>query len=170
MKDRYEDWVKTLYDKNARNLYRIALYRLQDENDAYDVVQDVFLALLSKADKLHTHDNPDAWLVTALNFGILSKLKSRQREMRVTVPLDCADMASGSEEDRTSRSIDEVLPKSFPDADRKILKLYYERELSYEEISAELGIPISTCGTKLRRARQKLKKCLERNHRKEGRS
>lgn len=41
-----EDWVHQLYVQHAPDLYRGAKYRLQDPELAYDLVQEVFLALL----------------------------------------------------------------------------------------------------------------------------
>ncbi|MFQ9411791.1 MAG: RNA polymerase sigma factor [Evtepia gabavorous] len=38
--------------------------------------------------------------------------------------------------------------------DREILLLFYEEGLSYQEIAQRLGVPVSTCGTWLSRARK----------------
>lgn len=48
-----------------------------------------------------------------------------------------------------------MLPTQLSPRDREILLLYYENGLSYQEISRRLGIPISTCGTWLARAKQR---------------
>ena len=44
-----EEWVHQLYLQHAPDLYRIAKYRLQDPDTAYDLTQEVFLTLLSKS-------------------------------------------------------------------------------------------------------------------------
>ena len=41
-----EDWVHQLYVQHAPDLYRVAKYRLQDPELAYDLTQEVFLTLL----------------------------------------------------------------------------------------------------------------------------
>lgn len=141
-------------------MFKIAFYRLRDENDAKDAVQEVFLALLSKVDKVYYHQNPDAWLMKALNYYILYILNKRKRDNNSLIDLDSVDYLLSYEDKNADTSIDEILPRHFPEADKKILKMYYEESLSYEEISNALGIPVSTCGTKLRRAKQKLKNML----------
>ena len=44
--------------------------------------------------------------------------------------------------------------------DREILLLYYEEGLSYQEMADRLGIPLSTCGTRLARAKAHCKTYL----------
>lgn len=159
MNNMYGSWVKSLYDKHAQTIFKIAFYRLQDENDAKDAVQEVFLALLSKADQVYHHQNPDAWLMKALNYHILYVLNKRKHDNHSLIDLESAENLLSSQENGAA-SIDEILPTQLPDEDKKILKMYYEESLSYADISCALGIPVSTCGTRLRRAKQKLKHML----------
>ena len=57
-----EEWVHQLYLQHAPDLYRIAKYRLQDPDTAYDLTQEVFLTLLSKTEVMRKHPNPAGWL------------------------------------------------------------------------------------------------------------
>ena len=53
-----------------------------------------------------------------------------------------------------SLGLAEVLPVQLSPRDREILLLFYEEGLSYQEIAQRLGVPVSTCGTWLSRARK----------------
>ena len=50
--------------------------------------------------------------------------------------------------------------QKLPSRDREIILLFYYEELSYEEISDVLGIPLGTVRSRLSRARLKLKERL----------
>ena len=56
-------------------------------------------------------------------------------------------------------SLEEVgkLLKKLPEKDRNIVRMHHLEGLSYEEISAELDIPVNTIGAILTRARRKMK-------------
>ena len=156
MKPDNTEWVHELYIKNAPRLFKIARYQLNDPEKAKDMVQSVFLKLLSKADEVRGHENPDGWLTVTLEHVIRHEKSRRENQ---TLPLDVLEYESCS--DDSSDSIDEVLPKQLPDEDKRLLKMFYEERMSYEEISSALGIPLSTCGTKLSRARTRCRKLLE---------
>lgn len=150
------EWVHDLYNKKAPYLYKIAYYRLHDAEVAQDVVQDVFLALLSKADTVKEYENPSAWLVQAMNYVILHECERANNRKKRETQIDGFEQEIGQLM-INRHSIDELLPNDFPKGDAQILKLYYEERLSYEEISEILHIPISTCGTWLYRAKKRLK-------------
>ena len=59
-----------------------------------------------------------------------------------------------------SLGLAEVLPTQLSPRDREILLLYYEEGLSYQEMADRLGIPLSTCGTRLARAKAHCKTYL----------
>ena len=52
-----------------------------------------------------------------------------------------------------SLGLDEILPTQLSSRDREVLLLYYEEGLSYQEMADRLGVPVSTCGTWLLRAK-----------------
>lgn len=75
-----DDWTHRLYRDFAPDLYRIARYRLGDEALAQDLVQEVFLRLLERQDKLKHHPNHQGWLVKTLEYCILHAVDKSLRE------------------------------------------------------------------------------------------
>lgn len=149
-----DDWTHRLYRDFAPDLYRIARSRLGDEALAQDMVQEVFLRLLERRNKLKHHPNPQGWLVKTLDHCILHAVDKRLRE----TPLTEEGMLPAPAGRGT---LDEVLPAQLAEEDKQLLKWFYEDRLSYRELSARLGVPPGTCGTWLYRARARCRKLLE---------
>lgn len=156
MKRSQAKWLHTLYITHAETLYRVARYRLGDPDRAKDLVHSVFLAAAEKISLLQRHENPWAWLLRALNYE-LSHEFARLEKARKTLPLE---QLREQPLPPPSLGLAEVLPTQLSPRDREILLLYYEEGLSYQEISDRLGIPVSTCGTWLARARQRCRALL----------
>lgn len=152
-----EDWVHQLYVQHAPDLYRGAKYRLQDPELAYDLVQEVFLALLDHPGRVKDHPNPGGWLWKTLQHKIAHAV-ARQgvRARRETGP-EALDFLAAP--DRPG-ALEDLLPRQLSPWDRALLKMAYEEGLTYQEMGRRLGVPPATCGTWLYRARQRCKHYL----------
>ena len=83
-----EQWVHTLYTENAQKMFRIAAWRLGDEDAAHNAVQEVFLALLEKLEDVKKHPNPEGWLMKALRIAIYRELDARKLRMTHETAID----------------------------------------------------------------------------------
>jgi RNA polymerase sigma-70 factor (ECF subfamily) len=52
---------------------------------------------------------------------------------------------------------------ALPEKYRKMAEMRFERELSYEEIAHQVGLPIGTVKTQIHRARERLCRMIEEN-------
>lgn len=152
-------WLHALYLTHAEPLYRLARARLGDPHEAQDLVQAVFLAAGQKAATLQTHPNPLGWLLQALQYELSHTFSKRARRAGREVPLDTLPPGQAAAPG-PSLGLAEVLPTQLSPRDREILLLYYEEGLSYQEMADRLGIPLSTCGTRLARAKAHCKTYL----------
>ena len=146
-------WLHTLYITYAETLYRIACYRLQDANRAQDLLHSVFLAAAQKVPALQAHGNPLGWLLRALNYELSHEFARQAKQTAQEQPLHPSP-AGLAPTPPPSLGLAEVLPVQLSPRDREILLLFYEEGLSYQEIAQRLGVPVSTCGTWLSRARK----------------
>jgi RNA polymerase sigma factor (sigma-70 family) len=117
-----------------------------------------------------THANARPWL-----FGIAVKVLSRQRRQekrllralaRVGEPADAPDELSDVHGRVDAGAISQPLAAAIASLavhDREVLLLYAWAELSYEQISAALDIPVGTVRSRLHRARAKVRKTLARH-------
>ena len=119
-------------------LLRIAMTRLSSPADAEDVVQEVFLKLLTTRPHFRDLEHEKAWLI------------------RTTLHRAC-DMARAAERRNLPLETAEVLPAKYS----AVIHLYYYEGYSIKEISKLLQIPLPTVGTRLSRGRERLRQLLK---------
>lgn len=155
-----EAWVKMLYKNNALKMYKIALRRLNDAEEAQNIVQEAFLALIEKVDFVKNHPNPPGWLMKAMHFLILQYIEecSKRDEHEVSMDEHLTQIVAPQ---APLVSLRDMLPLELSQRERDLLVWFYEEKASYKEISARLKIPIMTCRTQMFRAKQHYKRLAE---------
>ena len=136
-------------------LLRIAINRVRSMTEAEDIVQAVYLRLMTRQPRFKSPEHERAWLIrTAINL-CLDYHKSASR--RTSVPLN-DDIAAAQPEENA-----EVLEAVWrlPERDRYIVYLYYYEELPVKEIASLLDEQTGTITSRLSRARKKLKLLLK---------
>jgi RNA polymerase sigma factor (sigma-70 family) len=136
--------------------------------DAEDIVQEIFLKAFRSFSDFTGNAKFSTWLYrVAYNLCVDSQRKNR-RKSREVVSLedagDAADEMSSLEGALLSAEDRELVRRALEGLDehyRSVVVLAYYQTLSYEEISAVLGIPVKTVETRLYRARKKLRDSLE---------
>ena len=116
--------LDALYDAAAAQLYGLALWRTGSEEDAADVVQDVFVRVAEQGAKLASVRNPRAWLLT-VTHRIAVDL-TRRRSRRTAEPLDeypFLTAADGHSERMLDAAQVSVLLSALPETSREILYL-----------------------------------------------
>lgn len=155
-----EKWVRELYIKLFPKLFHIAKRRLGDEYEAQNAVQDTFADLIIKIETVRDHPNPEGWLVSALKIFIVRELdnqkKRSEREIILPEPFEQA-----SDDPGYVPHLRDILPLELTPREKDLLVWYFEKRLSYEEISQRLGIPILTCRTQMHRAKKHYRRLAE---------
>ena len=135
------------------------------EADAADVVQDTLESALQAGDRLRAVENLQAWLVTILHRRMIDLFRKREREqlgdppdeVEMTQDTPPADAPLWTRIDGAQlRSAVERLEPEF----REVFTLHAFERRSYKDIAASLAIPQATVGTRLLRARRKLRVLL----------
>ena len=138
-----EEWVHQLYLQHAPDLYRIAKYRLQDPDTAYDLTQEVFLTLLSKTEVMRKHPNPAGWLRLTLRNKLNHEFARRTTRSRHEVPeTELAWLPAPWPGD--GKTLDELLPRQLSQQLRQDRKMSEEQVRKNEEMSKRLAIPPAT--------------------------
>ncbi|HET6149662.1 MAG TPA: RNA polymerase sigma factor [Polyangia bacterium] len=156
------DGAAVLVLNQIQQLRRRAGALTRNQADAEDLLQDTLERALRALPRLRPESNLGAWLNTMMNHRFIDSWRSG----RHTRPLEAAENIAAAEpeppppwleitEAQIKRGIDD-LPVSSAD----ILRLRYYRRLSYAEIARRLGITGDTVGTRLFRARRRLKRIL----------
>ena len=144
----------------ARNLVRNA-------TEVEDLVQDVFEKALRSLDRIDLAANPRGWMVTILHNLHIDRCRQRAR-MRPHVPCDDLPIAGPPGPDEGDAPIWSAITTEdvrraaamLPDDLREVYVMFALEGRSYIEVAGMLGIPKATVGTRLSRARARLKELL----------
>ncbi len=156
--------LDTLYDKAAQKLYGLALWRTGSEEDAADVVQDVFVKVVEQGPRLAKIKNPKGWLMTVTHRRAIDV--SRRRRRHFAEPVEQYPFLTAAEGD-SQRMVDaaqvSVLLSGLTDAHREVIYLRNFAGCTYEEIGEILSVPKFTAASRYRSGIQKLKNLMERS-------
>ena len=137
-----------------------------NDADAADLVHDTYERALRAWERYSDRGNLRSWLVAILNNLFIDRCRKHRRTPR-TEALDGLEVAAPEPSagpvwsNVTEQQIDAALATLGPEF-RKVYELHV-RGRSYDEIAAELRIAKPTVGTRLIRARKKLKEALLRD-------
>lgn len=156
-----------LYDRHRHLVFRTALAISGDEDAAADLLQDVFLRLHRFAERIDPKRPLEPWLYRMTTNLSYTWVKRRKRWVR---PLeDVADWLVGGRKDSPAYQVevDEswyMIRKAITALQlnqRVVVVLYYINDLSLQEISDILEIPVGTVKSRLHYGRQALRKSLD---------
>jgi RNA polymerase sigma-70 factor (ECF subfamily) len=159
-------------DEYQGRLIRFATRITGDLESARDVVQDTFLRLC-REDPEKTRDHLAPWLFRVCRNRALDV---RRKETPLT-PLDdttAANLTKSAEHPmaalETSEAARRVLALlgALPDAQREVLRLRFQEELSYKEISAVTNHSVSHVGVLIHTGLKTLRQRLAPNRTDEG--
>ena len=151
-----EQFLRHAMEAYGGAVYRLALCRLQNVQDAEDVYQDVFLRLLREKQRAWDGEQLKAWLLRVAVNRCTDIRRFRLR--RPVLALDGVPELAGPVDSESAELWEAV--SRLPEKQRTVIHLYYAEGYQAEEIAAMLGIPAATVRTRLRRGRIALKNSL----------
>ena len=157
-----ESALEDLYDTAARQLYGLALWRTGSEEDAADVVQDVFVKVAEQGSKLASVRNPKGWLLTVTHRAALDI--ARRRFRRAAEPLDEYPFLTAKCEDSDSildAAHASVLLAGMPANFRDVIYLKHFADCTFAEIGSIVGIPTFTAASRYRRGISNLRNLMK---------
>jgi RNA polymerase sigma-70 factor (ECF subfamily) len=152
----------TVVDRHYGSLYRFAFSLTCSEADACDLVQETFYIWLKKSGQIREPCRVKSWLFTTLHRAFLQIRRRGTRFPHVELSgveseLPVVDETNWNRLDSREISgffhrIDEVF--------RAPLALFYLEDLSYEQISQSLELPLGTVKSRLSRGVAQLRELL----------
>ncbi|AOJ71631.1 MULTISPECIES: sigma-70 family RNA polymerase sigma factor [Burkholderia] len=128
---------------------------------ADDLVQDTAERALERMRAFRPDSNLRAWLLTILRHLYIDQLRAR-REFAVDDdegPWRTLEAPAGQVDALVLRDVQRMLYR-LPLEQREVLLLVCVEELSYQEASAVLGLPVGTVMSRLSRARERMRALL----------
>ncbi len=162
-----------------RPLFGYVSRMISVREDAEDAVQEIFIKVYKKLGTYDAAQSFKTWLYTIATNTVYDFLRARRvkKELLIfdesRVDEDGESVQGGQFETADPSSTYDMIEARFDvaagltlvrPAYRTILLLYYKEDLSCEQISAALGIPVGTVKTNLFRARKALKDALGTNY------
>ena len=157
--------IDLLYTTYSRKLYKFAFSYLKTDEDALDVVQDVFVSLWDKRHNLKENTNLEAYLFTITKNSVISIFRKKISEKEYLEHLRRMAVAEYDENEeqydyqRLSEKIQEIIGK-LPEQRRLIFRMSKEKGQSNKSIAEELNISVKTVEDHMTKARRFIKKHL----------
>jgi RNA polymerase sigma-70 factor (ECF subfamily) len=145
---------------------RTALVLTRNRADAEDLVQIAFLRALDRAGSFDPDTNWPAWLKTVVRHLAID-LARRNRRWRFTELLDPIEPGATAVEPTATEAWTAITPEQLEAAVESIdahyqavYRLHHVLGASYAQMAEQLGIPVRTVGTRLHRARGRIRDTL----------
>ena len=150
-----KDYIESAIEKYSGSLVRAAYNIIGNRSEAEDVAQEVFIKLYLKKPVFRNDEHEKAWLLrVAINLA-----KNRIRQMKRICLLDDTEAyteAVGEDQQMVAKAVRELDEKY-----RIVIHLHYYEGYTLREIAQILNLPLSTVGTRLERAKNKLREKLQ---------
>ena len=168
MRIRAGDWdaFGELFEKYSQQLYTYAYAFLGDRETAEDIIQDMFVYLWSRREKIECHEATYGYLLRSvrsacINHGLHRRVAKRhEQHLR-----DVADYLYAMDDREREQEIGdelrarmEVQMEGLPERCREVFVMGTLDGLSYADIAEKLGISVNTVKTQMQRARGKFRK------------
>ena len=145
----------------SNKLLRFALQILQNEEEAKDVLQDIFLKLWQKREELEKVENLEAFAIRMTRNRCLDLIRSRR-----TISLEIVKKNNRMDEDCSDTDylantemvgLVKRIIADLPDLQRTVIHLRDIEQLEYEEIAETIGMNVNSIRVNLSRARKKVR-------------
>lgn len=164
-----ETALSALYERYVHLLFSYGMKIYCDEFLVRDCIQEVFIQLIEKRERIRITPNTHIYLFKALRNKLLEELRSKNRKAKISASIiPPAGIFEESIEQsivlleearRREKLIDGAL-KSLSDYQREAIYLKYSQEFSYEEMAELLDIDIASVRTLLYRSLKNVKSFL----------
>lgn len=154
--------IENIVDQYSDMVYRIALFHTRNnKEDASDIFQDVFLALIKKKMHFKSLEHCKAWLIR-VTINLCKKNYYRRKE--ILLENEELEMAISENNVYKMSGASEVLYEAIcrlPQKYKTVIILFYFEEMTCKEISRCTGIKEASVRKRLSRARGELRMFME---------
>ncbi len=163
-----------IVDLYKDKIFHLGYRMLSNRHEAEDVVQETFLRVYKSLDRYDPKQKFSTWIYRIATNLCIDRLRKRKPSFSLDAELNDQDSADGYAlipgDERTPESeylltetqqlIHQAID-SLPDKYKTVMILRYLQELSLQEISDVMDMPVTTIKTRVHRGREFLRKKLE---------
>ena len=166
-----QDALEAIISRHRAEVYNAAKFILNNEQDAEDVTQEVFIKLFKNIHNLKNTDSFSSWLriITVNECKMLFR-----KNKNAAIPYDEDEKLEALLRKCNSENINDIphqkldhiennrllysIIENLPEKYSQLLIMYFYAEMSYNEIADSLGINVGTVKSRLFTAKNKLRK------------
>ena len=159
-----EEAFQTLYHRYEKRIFQYLISMLGNPTLTEETMVEVMVAVWKSAGKFRGTSKPSTWIFGIAHHKAIDAIRRESSQRQRSVSLDDAaesvDTGDGPEEHAQQKGLAKLTNQAMQDLSpdhREILHLAFFEELSYQEISALLEIPLNTVKTRVFYAKQQLK-------------
>jgi len=154
-----------LLDRYESKMRRYGKRFLFGGDDLDDLIQDIFIKVYTNIQSFDTKQRFSPWIYRVAHNTFINAMKKSIRDRLVMFDFDTVFPTLSTDEKtddlahrkEAKEKMDKFLDRLGPKYKEPIVLFFYE-ELSYQEISDILRIPVSTVGVRINRAKRQLEK------------
>lgn len=142
-------------------IYSYCFKMTGNEQDAYDITQDVFIAVMQNIERFHIWNKFSSWIFTIAHNKCMDHFRMRKRANTTQISEIEAHVSPSVLEDQiaVSDTVEKALLR-LPKVQRKMIELHYFQQLTYKEIAHLTNTPLPTVKSRLAAAKKTLSKLL----------
>jgi RNA polymerase sigma factor (sigma-70 family) len=141
-------------------LRRYARALLGDRYAADDLVQDTLERAWNKFHLWRPGSDLRAWLFAIMHNVFVNQVRSKRSEIEKTMEELPVVAVRATQSDSLEIADVECSLRALPDEQREVLLLVAIEEMTYDEVSRALAIPIGTVMSRLSRARERMRRLI----------
>ena len=151
-----EQQFKDLFLSEYDRTYKAAYILLGDEDEAKDVVQDVFAKLWDGTDPLREESQRTFLLTCVRNrcLNIIAQRQTHQEAIRLFIP---TAVESGKYDEEIIEAVNRYVEERLTPQTSRIIRMHFDEDQSYKEISNSLGISLSAVNKHIVQGLRKLR-------------
>lgn len=138
---------KLIYKLYWIKLYNLAYYYLASEQDAEDIVQDVFISLWSRREKLELRGPLENYLIRCTKYTTFFYLKIKRRNAITARRAPVVQITRNTEEYISYKDLQNYIASLFESASQKTKDIFFLSRfdgLTYPEIAGRLNVSVKT--------------------------
>ena len=151
-----EQQFKELFHSEFGRMYKAAYILLGDEDEAKDVVQDLFVKLWEGTISLR-EESQRTFLLTCIRNRCLNIIAQRQTHQETIRLLTPKAIESGTHDDEIIEAVHRYVDEKLSPQTSRIIKMHFDEEQSYKDISHSLGISVSAVNKHIVQGLRKLR-------------
>ena len=151
-----EQRFKALFLSESGRMYKAAYILLGDEDEAKDVVQDIFAKLWTGTIPLK-EESQKTYLLTCVRNRCLNIIAHRHTQQEAIRLLKPEAIAEENHDDEIVEMVNRYVDEKLSPQTSRIIKMHFDEDQSYKDISSSLGISLSAVNKHIVQGLRKLR-------------